>query len=322
MMAIVELACKICGKTSDDSNMLICDGCDNGYHTYCTNPPIKQVPDGDWFCPNCVAAGLTVGATNETPGEPGSAGGSGGQKKRRRHRRSAWSSGVIRRPKHPVKKKLLSSDNETNDAKEDNEEEEKVKDDSHKINENVKKKEEEIKENGNEGEHEEEIEEEGKGVVEEKDKIEEEEPMEVCPKISRSASLRNKSKDDTENRITEVDLAVATPQSSRGEVQVEPSTSISQILDEPATSNNDNEEAEPEKVLVVNENELAAVHEDIVLATEGYTVEALERAYATLAKVVRKYRMLYDRTNLSKDLRRELTNLTEGFTNGEHEIDE
>lgn len=91
--------------------------------------------------------------------------------------------------------------------------------------------------------------------------------------------------DCIENSITEVNLAVATPQSSRGEVQVEPSTSRSQIQDEPATSNNDEKEAEPEKVLVVNENELAAVHEEIVLATEGYTVEALERAYATLAKV-------------------------------------
>ena len=50
LMAIVELACQVCGKTSDDSNMLICDGCEAGYHTYCHTPPVKNVPEGDWFC--------------------------------------------------------------------------------------------------------------------------------------------------------------------------------------------------------------------------------------------------------------------------------
>ena len=39
------------------------------------------------------------------------------------------------------------------------------------------------------------------------------------------------------------------------------------------------------KVLVVDENSLFGVHEEIVTATHDFTVEDLERTYATLAKV-------------------------------------
>jgi hypothetical protein len=33
--------------------MLICDGCDKGFHTYCLEPPLENIPDGEWFCPAC-----------------------------------------------------------------------------------------------------------------------------------------------------------------------------------------------------------------------------------------------------------------------------
>ena len=39
--------------------MLLCDGCDKGYHIYCVQPPIETIPEGDWFCPACVAAGVS-----------------------------------------------------------------------------------------------------------------------------------------------------------------------------------------------------------------------------------------------------------------------
>lgn len=35
--------------------MLLCDGCDDSYHTYCLIPPLSSVPRGDWRCPRCVA---------------------------------------------------------------------------------------------------------------------------------------------------------------------------------------------------------------------------------------------------------------------------
>lgn len=28
--------------------------CDKGYHTYCFKPSIDEIPDGDWFCYECI----------------------------------------------------------------------------------------------------------------------------------------------------------------------------------------------------------------------------------------------------------------------------
>lgn len=39
---------------NDEESLLLCDNCDKGYHTYCLNPPIEEIPEGDWFCPECV----------------------------------------------------------------------------------------------------------------------------------------------------------------------------------------------------------------------------------------------------------------------------
>jgi histone demethylase JARID1 len=46
--------CEECGRGDDDPAILICDNCDNGYHRYCLRPPLKAVPEQDWFCPRCV----------------------------------------------------------------------------------------------------------------------------------------------------------------------------------------------------------------------------------------------------------------------------
>lgn len=35
--------------------MLLCDGCDDSYHTFCLMPPLTEIPKGDWRCPRCVA---------------------------------------------------------------------------------------------------------------------------------------------------------------------------------------------------------------------------------------------------------------------------
>ncbi len=34
--------------------MLLCDECDAGYHTYCLKPKLATVPKGYWFCDLCV----------------------------------------------------------------------------------------------------------------------------------------------------------------------------------------------------------------------------------------------------------------------------
>ncbi|KAF8092339.1 hypothetical protein N665_0417s0036 [Sinapis alba] len=51
-----EGVCKICGVDKDDDSVLLCDTCDAGYHTYCLNPPLIRIPDGNWYCPSCVIA--------------------------------------------------------------------------------------------------------------------------------------------------------------------------------------------------------------------------------------------------------------------------
>jgi len=42
--------CTVCGKYG---NLMICDGCEMSFHKECLDPPLKEVPDGDWFCPEC-----------------------------------------------------------------------------------------------------------------------------------------------------------------------------------------------------------------------------------------------------------------------------
>lgn len=36
--------------------MLLCDGCDAPTHLACTQPRLRRVPKGDWFCPTCTDA--------------------------------------------------------------------------------------------------------------------------------------------------------------------------------------------------------------------------------------------------------------------------
>ncbi|XP_059649014.1 methyl-CpG-binding domain-containing protein 9-like isoform X2 [Cornus florida] len=47
--------CKVCGIDKDDDYVLLCDTCDSEYHTYCLNPPLAKIPEGNWYCPSCVA---------------------------------------------------------------------------------------------------------------------------------------------------------------------------------------------------------------------------------------------------------------------------
>ncbi|ESN91986.1 hypothetical protein HELRODRAFT_194466 [Helobdella robusta] len=47
--------CEVCDGGDDEPLMLLCDGCDHAYHTYCLMPPLEKVPPGDWMCPRCIA---------------------------------------------------------------------------------------------------------------------------------------------------------------------------------------------------------------------------------------------------------------------------
>uniref|UniRef100_A0A672LLK4 [histone H3]-trimethyl-L-lysine(4) demethylase n=1 Tax=Sinocyclocheilus grahami TaxID=75366 RepID=A0A672LLK4_SINGR len=56
LRSLVDLyVCLMCGTGNDEDRLLLCDGCDDSYHTFCLIPPLSDVPKGDWRCPKCLA---------------------------------------------------------------------------------------------------------------------------------------------------------------------------------------------------------------------------------------------------------------------------
>jgi len=51
--SIMKASCQFCHSGDKEDQLLLCDGCDKGYHTYCFRPPMDNIPDGDWFCYEC-----------------------------------------------------------------------------------------------------------------------------------------------------------------------------------------------------------------------------------------------------------------------------
>ncbi|OZC11454.1 hypothetical protein X798_01311 [Onchocerca flexuosa] len=59
--SIMKASCQICRTSENESQLLLCDACDMGYHMYCFRlpnvcfqPRIAAIPDGEWYCPLCV----------------------------------------------------------------------------------------------------------------------------------------------------------------------------------------------------------------------------------------------------------------------------
>ncbi|GLH14974.1 Lysine-specific demethylase lid [Gryllus bimaculatus] len=52
---LAKYICHNCGRGDVEECMLLCDGCDDSYHTFCLLPPLPDIPKGDWRCPKCVA---------------------------------------------------------------------------------------------------------------------------------------------------------------------------------------------------------------------------------------------------------------------------
>eukprot|EP01044_Picomonas_judraskeda_P004298 COSAG03_NODE_376_length_8389_cov_5.712666_3_plen_855_part_00 len=46
--------CATCGQDTDPGKQLLCDKCQQGYHTYCLDPPLAEVPAEEWLCPSCI----------------------------------------------------------------------------------------------------------------------------------------------------------------------------------------------------------------------------------------------------------------------------
>lgn len=52
-----EGGCFVCKRNDQQDLILLCDGCDGEYHTYCVKPPLRKIPDSEWFCDECKADG-------------------------------------------------------------------------------------------------------------------------------------------------------------------------------------------------------------------------------------------------------------------------
>ena len=48
--------CELCYSTEHEDRILLCDGCNLGFHTYCLTPAIQNIPAGEWFCAACLVA--------------------------------------------------------------------------------------------------------------------------------------------------------------------------------------------------------------------------------------------------------------------------
>eukprot|EP00854_Cymbomonas_tetramitiformis_P007771 gene7771-9237_t len=51
----LDQMCELCAQGTHEEVMILCDKCDCGYHMYCLAPPMEEIPEGDWFCPRCIA---------------------------------------------------------------------------------------------------------------------------------------------------------------------------------------------------------------------------------------------------------------------------
>jgi hypothetical protein len=49
--------CTARGGRQTAKDMIICDGCERGWHMGCLATPLHHAPEGTWHCPGCLAAG-------------------------------------------------------------------------------------------------------------------------------------------------------------------------------------------------------------------------------------------------------------------------
>ncbi|XP_056892928.1 chromodomain-helicase-DNA-binding protein 4-like isoform X2 [Takifugu flavidus] len=47
--------CRVC---KDGGELLCCDSCPSSYHIHCLNPPLPEIPNGEWICPRCTCPSL------------------------------------------------------------------------------------------------------------------------------------------------------------------------------------------------------------------------------------------------------------------------
>lgn len=51
---IDDIICECCGNGDNEKILLLCDGCDKAYHTYCVSLG-ENIPQTDWYCNDCIS---------------------------------------------------------------------------------------------------------------------------------------------------------------------------------------------------------------------------------------------------------------------------
>lgn len=49
--------CRVC---KDGGELLCCDTCPSSYHIHCLNPPLPEIPNGEWLCPRCMVSSIVL----------------------------------------------------------------------------------------------------------------------------------------------------------------------------------------------------------------------------------------------------------------------
>jgi transposase InsO family protein len=57
--------CEVCNFPDNERYMLCCDSCGTGWHTYCLDPRLEDIPEGVWVCPRCTAGGINPRALQQ-----------------------------------------------------------------------------------------------------------------------------------------------------------------------------------------------------------------------------------------------------------------
>ncbi|XP_039134068.1 uncharacterized protein LOC120271455 isoform X1 [Dioscorea cayenensis subsp. rotundata] len=52
--SVFDQICEQCKSGLHGEVMLLCDRCDKGWHLHCLSPPLESVPQGNWYCLECV----------------------------------------------------------------------------------------------------------------------------------------------------------------------------------------------------------------------------------------------------------------------------
>lgn len=56
--------CRVC---KDGGELLCCDTCPSSYHLHCLNPPLPEIPNGEWLCPRCTVSVTSIPVPYSVP---------------------------------------------------------------------------------------------------------------------------------------------------------------------------------------------------------------------------------------------------------------